>query len=103
MHNPNLPNIQMVLLPTVCYSIQKISAPPEGFAACLDSCKDLLLNRSFRFFLKFTISVYSILLQKQTPLVDTYLHEIDTDHVTYPTDACWRRTLIPMLSQIPCG
>ena len=34
---------------------------------------------------EFTISVYSILLQKQIPSIDTYLFKINTDGATYPT------------------
>ena len=35
--------------------------------------------------------------------IHIYLLGIDTDAVTYSTDACWRRRSIPMLSHIPRG
>ena len=44
---------------------------------------------------------YSILLQKRTPLTETYLYEIDTGPVTYPIDARRRRTSIHALSHTP--
>ena len=72
---------------------RKFLSHQKYFQPCslFDSCKNLVLNRSFCFFLKeFTISVYSILLQKWTASIDTYLYEIDTNHVTYLTDTHWR-------------
>ena len=46
---------------------------------------------------------HSTLHQKRTLSIRIYLPGIDTDPVTYPTDARRRRRLIPVLSHIPRG
>ena len=63
----------------VCYSVQKISDPPEVFPACLDSCKDLVLNRSFHFFLKSLLSLSTLFYPKSKHLWQ--IHKIGRAHV----------------------
>ena len=53
--------------------------------------------------LQIAIINHSILHQKQTPSIHIYPCEIDTDPITYPIDAHWRRTSIPVISHTPHG
>ena len=82
---------------------RKIPVPPEALAACLIAAN--LSSQQILLFLSQEIIIidYSTLHQKQTLLIYTYLYEINTDPITYPIDAHWRWTLIPVLSHTPCG
>ena len=81
--------------------VQRKSVSPAALLSLFDSSKSSVTTRIAPFLPQKTVTIdYLTLHQKQTPSIRIYLLGINTDAVTYSTDARRRQRSIPMLSHI---
>ena len=79
--------------------VQNISASTQSVSSLCDSLKHLNPHQINPFLSQnLAITCYSTLYEKWTLFICIYLYEINTGPATYLIGACWRWTLIAMLS-----